>query len=56
MIDSDKQVTKFTPVYLTEHGEIGRYSDSTSDALITGWISESNYLNGNFKQIVNVRK
>ncbi len=56
MIDSDRQVTKFAPVYLTEHGEIGRYSDSTSDALITGWISESNYLNGNFKQIVNVRK
>lgn len=53
LIDNEENVMKFGYQYLTEHGQIGTVMQGNN--LISGWISEENYLRCDLNQIVSAK-
>lgn len=53
LIDNEENVIKFGYQYLTEHGQIGTVMQGNN--LISGWISEENYLRCDLNQIVSAK-
>ncbi len=53
LIDNEENVMKFGYQYLTEHGQIGRVMQGNN--LISGWISEENYLRCDLDQVVSAK-